>query len=191
MSRHGFTLVELLVVASILGLVILVTAATITAGVRVWDAARSYGEVDAEALFGLAVTEQDIASALPFAEIPFSGDRTRISFAGLPAGGAGETPALGTIEYAYDAGRRAWERRQWSYPGGHREAARPELLVRNVVAAQLSYVGMTPEGEARAVQETWTDTTSFPVRVGIVLTLDRDGERTSYERTVFIPATGK
>ena len=67
-DRRGFSLLELMVVVSIVGLVIGVVVACFSGGIRVWESARILTHVEQEMYFGVENVRRDIEKEIPGAE---------------------------------------------------------------------------------------------------------------------------
>jgi len=79
-TEKGFTLIEVLVATSILGLISLTILTTFGSGFAVYERVQSYGGGQADALLALEEMETRLRSLFPFSEIRFEGEAQKISF---------------------------------------------------------------------------------------------------------------
>ena len=76
----AFTLIEMLVVVSILAVVGAVIGACLFAGLRVWDRADEFNRIEASVYIGMMMLEKDVGRLNHFYDIPFKGEREKFSF---------------------------------------------------------------------------------------------------------------
>jgi prepilin-type N-terminal cleavage/methylation domain-containing protein len=106
-NRRGFSLIELLLAASLVPVVSLVIFSNIASGMRLWQAVnRSIAEED------LCILREKIASdfskAFKFSSIPFVGEASLVSFASsieAPAALGGER-GIGQVTFSYDDSKK-------------------------------------------------------------------------------------
>jgi len=194
---RGFTLIELLVVAAILGIVTAAIAACLSGGIRAWDAARTFGEGEAEALLGLRILEKDIANSFAFYAVPFSGQPRGLSFPALLETVAGEddpvpgkataATRIGTVSYVFDRRRNALMRQQWTFPGPTPLGTGGESVVPDLFDAQFTYYSRPGHAGGGSWQESWNDSTNLPAAVRIAISFVGDDPPPPMDRTFFIP----
>ncbi|MGQ9660807.1 MAG: prepilin-type N-terminal cleavage/methylation domain-containing protein [Kiritimatiellia bacterium] len=193
---EGFTLLELLIVVGILALLLGVIGACFTGGLRVWEAARSFGNRESEVLTGCEILEKDLANSFPFRAIPFQGRIDMISFA-TPVVGRQESEGddgfrIGTVKYVFDKAAGALTRIETSYSiSGKPATERVETVMREVSGFALSYWG-APSGAAGLDlrwQDSWEGATNLPaaVRIRIAFSGESETEVLQLERTVLLP----
>lgn len=170
----GFTLIELLVVGVLLALVITTIGACLSAGLRVWDVARTFNRGEADATLALDLMARDLCNVLPFEAIAFEGQPDALAFAGTVRSGAEGRLELGTIAYTLTG--QALRRRETPYPEG---SGRAEDLADAVLDLRFSY--MTGE------DETVSATTNLPRAVRVELTVDDGQGPVALRRTVALP----
>ena len=78
--NKGFTLVELLIVASILGMVALAVLSSFDAGFRTFAHIQTFGGTQADVLLAMERFERDVKNAFRLSEITFDGGTKEISF---------------------------------------------------------------------------------------------------------------
>ena len=97
---NGFTLVELLIAASLAAILGLAVVSTFATGFKAYNQLKNADLAQADILLSFQKMENDLKNTFHFSGIDFTGDKTRISFAGFIRGGSG----IGRITYYFDAG---------------------------------------------------------------------------------------
>ena len=185
----GFTLIELLLVTAIIGVVAAAIVACVAGGIRVWENARNFNRVEAEAFVGLAIMEKDLRNTFPFHGIPFKGDEGSFSFPGLVSTEEGEE-RIGTIGYRIGRDGTVLLRKAWPYaaPEPADDRAEPVLVGLAVFGGNYYRPGKEP-GAAGFWQSGWSDVSNMPARVRITFAADSEGKETGFERIVLLPAS--
>ncbi len=199
----GFTLIELLVALSILAVVTGSIAACLAGGIRVWERARTFDTVTADAMVGLRIIEKDLMNAFSFYEISFDGKQREMSFPGLIEADyektdANDVPRIGTIKYFFsnNDNKKSLMRREQAYPSGSGDEHGEEIIA-NLGDINITYYFLPEEdnqpdaGTGVYVKKQtgiWQGVaTNFPDMVKIELSL-LDGESVvSVDRTVVLP----
>lgn len=183
-------MLELMVVAAILGIVIAAIGACLAAGMRVWDATRKYGSGEPQLVLACAMVEKDIVNAFPFHAISFSGMVDSVSMPTLlRTAGSGSEPApqpeparIGTVRYLWLRDRGAVGRKAWTYPSPEPPDTASEVLAPSVTSLRFSY--LAAGGAATAWRDTWTDPSNMPYCVQFAAELSPDAGGCRFERTV-------
>ena len=110
-KAHGFTLIELMLVAVLLGIVGLAIVATFAGGLKIFDRAENYTAAKADVFLAMEKLEKDLRSAFPVKGIDFIGEARKMAFPAIlqrfSAKGRAEE-SLGSVSYyrgdAGDAG---------------------------------------------------------------------------------------
>ena len=188
-KRSAFTLVELLVVVSLLALVIGVVGASLAAGIRAWQVAKTFGAAEAQAMVGTRILKRDVRSTFTFYAIPFKGSRQAMSFpAIIDVRPQDENPAprLGSVSYRYNRYNRTLERQAAAFAS---EVVPPvkerESLIREVDDLVIRY-GEIGEGGLTWESE-WDNTTNHPEVVEVELTIATDAEPLLIRETIVAP----
>lgn len=173
----AFTLIELLVAVAILGLVTTVVGACLAGGIRAWESARRFGEMDADAVLALERLERDLRNAIPFADEPWMCRPHALSLIGegfAPGEDGPEArPLPRRIEYAFEPDAGLLRRESPVQGGGAAEPA--ERLADDVAEMTFEYVPFPDEAGGPAAGTvtvrmtllngaTWTREIVSPVR---------------------------
>lgn len=168
MKSRGMTLVEILIVVSILGMLSLALFNALSVGLRVWKKAQEvHAEEDIVILFDKLTA--DLHNVYLYSKIHFEGGFHSFAFPALvrvQVEDQNKEPAwdeqMGKIEYSYDGSRHAILRRQADYgqalKGTYDE---PRVLMSGVKALRFHYLYSTDEGEK------WSDVILEGVIAGV------------------------
>jgi prepilin-type N-terminal cleavage/methylation domain-containing protein len=160
-AGRGFTLIELLVVTAILGLVLGVIAASLSAGIRAWEAARVFNAGESDALAALRMVRRDLAGTVPFGPIPLEGNAEDVRCAVRLRDSESGLGRLGTVRYRFDRSSGTLRRSRWPYPDADPGTAGEETLARHLGAWRVSYL---PSPDGQWTQD-WTGKTNSPAAV--------------------------
>jgi hypothetical protein len=98
-TRVAFTLVELLITTTILGIISVAIVANFAGALKIYERVRNYTGIRPDALLSLEKMERDFRNTVSSSEIDFIGERKSVFFAGLTSEGN-----LGRVLY-YTKGR--------------------------------------------------------------------------------------
>ncbi len=167
-SRRAMTLVEILIVVSVLGMLSLAMFNALSVGLRVWKKAQAvHIEEDIVILFDKLTT--DLHNVYLYSKIDFEGNLHAFAFPAMvriQVEDPNKEPVwdeqMGKIEYNYDISRHAILRRQADYgqalKGMYDE---PQVLIEGVKALRFHYLYITDEGEK------WSDTILEGLMAGV------------------------
>lgn len=180
--RHrAFTLIELLVVTAILAVALGAIAASLSAGIRAWEAAQTFSAGEGDALMALRIARRDLMNAPRFAGITFTGDAYGFTTAArLRDPDTGER-RLGSVRYAYEPSGGVLRRLVWAYGESEPSLTGGEALARALQSLRVSYLA-APDGEWAT---DWTGRTNDPVAVRIEAWTG--ARRTRLQETVVTP----
>jgi len=201
-AKKGFTLIELMMAASILSLIGLAILTTFGAGLRVYERVQSYGGVQAaEALLSLEEIEQNLRNTFPHSAIKFSGDTQSIAFPALietieMVGDEEQAvSSVGQVSYYLsetDEEESILAIERWDYSkateGAQAGEGRSNTLafIENI---EFSYYFFDEKSGVYGWKDSWDkEEENFPVGVSIKMTFQDDGRDVQLARTVFIPA---
>jgi prepilin-type N-terminal cleavage/methylation domain-containing protein len=189
--RAGFTLIELLIVTAILGTVIGVVGACLSGGIRVWDAARTFNEVESKAFFCEAVIRRDLANMVAVPALGFVGQPGAMEFPVLARGaGDGETATIRMLKYAFEADEGRIVRHARALPAG--EPWRETLLDGAGSLKLRFYRRQEEEGGKASWEELKVPVTNFPDRVQVRFAIGAGapGEIPEFETDMVLPVHG-
>jgi hypothetical protein len=181
-----------------LGITVIAAAAVAAAaagGLRIYQRARVYSELQADVLLGLERLERDLRNTFVFDGIDFQGTPSSVSFCGIIRSWQGGQDGLlnfpGRLIYGIDYTQRALVVRRQSYSVAMRKGdvpqGQPTVLARNVAAIEFSYYHYDTLTKRYSWLANWgEEQEGVPVAVKITLTPVVEGAG-DFVRTVFIP----
>ena len=209
-SAKGFTLVELLIITSILAIIALAIASTFAGGLNVYERVQRYGGVQADVLLFLEKIERDLRNTIESSEIDFIGDKETISFAGIidtiDRRGNHKT-SLGRIVYYASGRKNILVREEQDYPQAVLKLSKGKGQSQDLVSIdkiRFSYYYFNPETEEYSWKDEWEveetkgegrgtrdeEESEIPLGVKVEVTFKHDGRNTNLFRKVFIPVAG-
>lgn len=181
--RDGFTLLELLIALSLVGMMVAALVGGLRIGTRAWESGRMSASLD-EAEFAARAIAEQFERAFPASlrrdngapTIAFDGGPASCRFVALSEGDA-QWGGLVTTEIGGDASRRgpvlaAWTRvfRENDF-GEAREAMRRTVLLENLVYVRLSYFGAPAPSQPALWRDDWRNASLPPRLVSVRLGL--------------------
>ena len=146
-KKVGFTLVESLLVISLLSVIAVAVYQSLVAGLKIQERYRFFKEGEILLLF--EKVDQELGSAMPYSKIPFEGALTRVSFpvvAKVPVDKAKKRPAgsweeqIGRVEYFFDREKHGLYRRQANYSQALQNSyGQAQLLAGNLKSVEFHY----------------------------------------------------
>lgn len=190
--RGGFTLVELLIVASIMTFVSGVIVATLTGGFRVWARASDYGVHEQAGLIAFEGIRRDVSNARQFVPIPFEGSASELSFAAVaPYGDPSAQPELGQLGYYVDLRRGLLCRSFIPYRLMQRMRLRDrcEVVLETVQKARFDYYGDEAGSGDASWGTSWDAAAARPSVLKLTTTVEA-GRGQSAVRTLMVALPG-
>jgi prepilin-type N-terminal cleavage/methylation domain-containing protein len=183
----GFSLIEVLVVLSILAVAIATVGACLGAGMRVWEVAHTYGRAENEALMAMNQLSRDLRNAVNCGTLEvggtpltFAGEAEQVRFAAVVTRTDLPDSELALVRYLWHGGDQQLVRETTVFPDGQ---PRTESWAEHVRGVRFSY-GAGSGDDAMDVA------TGMPTRVEIELQMDTgsaDGAWLVVRRTVQMP----
>ncbi len=185
-GRESFTLIEMLLVVSLMAMTGLAVYNVIASGLKIWERSQRYTVEEDAAIFFEKLT-RDLKNSYPYSLIKFSGTGVRMSIPTLvnmpvdkkiAAGRPAYIEQMGCVEYFWDQGRQALSRRQANYSqalGGHFD--RGTVLVKPVQGLRFLYLYR----EENEIRKKKTADGALPVAVEVSLLL---GDQTEPVKTM-------
>lgn len=200
---NGFTLVELLVATSIMGMIALAVLSAFGTGFYAFGRVESFAEDQADILLALDRWERDVRNSFPSAAVEFKGDSQSISFPSLitvfDEEDQGEDVSLGQVSYSFDEQEKTFTIAPTDYVSSPSAGGQepPAEVLAHVEDLHFSYYFYKKEikGEEEKVEHGWKSSWTqqdegIPRGVKIELTFLKEGQEVPLARTVFIPAGG-
>jgi len=191
--RHAlcaFTLIELLIAASIAAIVGLAVLFTFATGLRAYSKVKDYNSLQADALISFEKIEMDLRNTFHFSGIDFMGDKRKMSFAGF----INQNSLPGGISYFFDAkagGVLIRTEQPYSYAllGNKPDGIEYKVLasVKDVI---FSYCHLNPDTHKYDWNDSWGSGDGIPEAVKIKIIFRKGDKNFELEKTVLIPVTG-
>jgi hypothetical protein len=193
----GFSLIELVIVSSLLVLVSLAVFSVFSAGLKIYCRAQSYEGKRADILIFLEKAERELRNTFNYSGINFTGDARKISFPGIVkkigTDGA-EDLVVSRITYYFDPSGSAMvkERTVFSNINAPRGSGAGMPEVKEELPAsyvKFSYCYFKADGK----DYSWTDVADggmAPAAVKIEAAFKDDNKEIRLVRTVLIPVSG-
>ena len=200
--KKGFTIIELLLAASIMSMVALAVLSTFGTGLRAFERVQSFGGFQSDVLLFLEGFERDARNTFAFSGVKFKGDSQSMSFASVGTKLDEDGSAFTVLEersYGFDSFQNALVEKEEDFAPAVSSVTEGSVRTRQVapvkaVAFQYySYRKEIEDGEEKIEsgwQGTWTDEETIPRGIKIRLTFEEGGQEVSLARTVFIPSGG-
>lgn len=80
LSLTGFTLVEILIVASVMAIVMLAIYSSFISGLRLWQRSQNLSQIQRKVIIGLEKLSSQVRQGIDFPDIGFNGTKTKFSF---------------------------------------------------------------------------------------------------------------
>ncbi len=143
MKQKAFTLIEALLVVSLISLIGLALFHTFSDGMKVWDKSKRLSLEEDIAIFWDKIG-YDLQNSFAYSQLPFHGEETRLHFATrvnlLSNDNNQSIQQIGQVEYVFDPARQAVYRRQANYGQALKNNFSTErLLVRQVHSLRFLY----------------------------------------------------
>ncbi len=202
MKNNGFTIIELLLAASILSMIALAILSTFGAGMQAFERVQSFGGFRADVLLFLEGFERDARNTFAFSPIKFQGNGQGMSFAAIGTKldkDGNEFTVLEEKSYDFDSSQKALIGKEEDFaptiPPADEAKVRTQQItpIKSVVFQYYSYSKVIEDGKEKITsgwQGTWADEKTIPRGIKIQLTFDDGGKEVSLARTVFVPSGG-
>ena len=186
----GFTLLELLLVTSLLALIGLAIFSTFSRGLAVWQRGSQNNTAELKARFALEKFGQEFRNSFKFSGLEFSGARDQITFPTIVnSSGIAEKPRwqVGRVSYFFDSGKNSVFRRGENYVDTFQSGRPPaEEVIPRVKDFQISYYYYDYLSGIYKWMDFISDSDRWPSGVKIEFTLAGEKEKTIV-KTVYLP----
>lgn len=187
LSLTGFTLIEMLMVTSMLFVISLAIYATFNNGIKIWQ--RINVKVPEENLnIFLDKFSRDLRNSFIFAGLNFSGQEEKLEFASLVSSLHLNKRTVGKVIYSYDSGEKTFSRQQKDYAQIYSEESDENIQsLENIKSLNFQYYIYDKEKKEYFWQDGSLD--NMPLAVRVVLELDNGTRIIKFIKTVSIPVS--
>ncbi|MCP4651352.1 MAG: prepilin-type N-terminal cleavage/methylation domain-containing protein [PVC group bacterium] len=178
-TKHGFTLVEMLIVVTIFAIIGVGVASSFFAGMKLWDRARNVDFTQSNALLSLDLIGRELRQAVNMPDFYAEGTSDELSFVTL-------NNSIVEVTYRFDAGQKVLLRSEAgidSFFEGSESIASPEEEVLLIDEVSFSYSYFDEETESYETVDIWEDQEDIFDAVMMKIKI-KDYE---FTKTVFIP----
>lgn len=185
-NRGGFTLVELLMVVSMLSIVSLAIFSTFNNGIKIWQKVNRKLDTEEINIFFEKFT-RDIRNIFSFSGINFIGTENEVSFPCLAASEKILTDTIGRITYSYDITKRLIIREGQDFSQVTRdEEGVSQRVLGEVSSSKFQYYYYDREKKEYLWLKEW-NSKQTPLAVRIEFERINNDSKAEYTKSVFIP----
>lgn len=191
--RRAFTLVELLVTASLMALVAGATVSALAGGLRVWERSVQFGTHHEAALIAFSEMKRELMNARRFALLKFEGKTDQCAFAAAKPVGAeeGDPAVLGRLGFFLDRREHLLCRSFVPYPRvkSQRLTDHCQIVLEGVRRVRFRFFGRDDASGAVGWHDRW-EAADPPMAVQADVTVGADGdEESTHSFVVVLPGT--
>lgn len=188
-DRLGFTMIELMISASLIAVLSLAIFSTFARGLDVWKRVKTLDRVEDHVHVALEKFSRELRTTFNFKPVKFTGEKNRIVFPTYVRLKGSADPNLehvGKVTYLFNPEKRAIFRRQEGYSDlFHSERVPVEKFIAPVEEAVFAYYAFNPGEEKYEWREKWKEPLR-PEGVRLTITvLGPDGKQKHIVKTVF------
>ena len=187
-NNRGFSLLELLLVASILPVISFVVFANFSSGMRLWGVLNQ-PVPDEDLIIFYRKTSNDFIGTFKFSLIPFVGGHDKVSFAAAvnTKTELGADRGIGEVSIFYDSALKAIVREDKDISELYKKTpGHQTLLLKEVEAVHMRFFSSSPEKDGSQWVETW-DAKRDQVPSAVKFEFEMGGSEKKYTHTFFIP----
>ena len=186
---RGFTLIEMLIVCSLMALISIGIYAIFNNGLRIYKrVSQAVPEEDLAIFFDKFA--YDVRNTFTYSTLSFSGDQYSLEFAALLNSPALHSLSPGKVSYFFDREQGVLFRRQRDisqlYTRGEGQVV---ALLHNVKDARFTYYYYDKEEKEYSWNNIWTEEKKLPRAVRIEMQWDNGSQINEFRRTVGIPVS--
>lgn len=189
-SKLGFSLLELLLVMSLLPIVFYTVFSNFSVGMKVWQAVNVATPVEDLAIF-YQKARADFDNTFFHQSIAFEGEKDEVTFPStvVTAPVLGGDHGIGRVRLSYDTTAKGIMRQVWDYSEIYRESeGKKTLILRDVTSLEFSYLIFDIASKSYEWSSSWKpEPDKLPAAVRMIFSLGRGDP---IERTYFLPCGG-
>ena len=186
MRRNSYTLIEMLLVASILSTISLAVFHALSSGLNIWERSRKFVVEEDIAIFFDKIGE-DLRNSFSYSKMPFAGKETLLRFpTHIKISRAQDEEILegmGEVEYYFDPDKKSLTRRQLSYGQALRGDAGKERLVLSAALVHFAYYFL--EGNEAVLKEEIG--TTMPRAVAVEVDFIDGRQKRTFRKLINLP----
>jgi prepilin-type N-terminal cleavage/methylation domain-containing protein len=190
-TKKGFTLIEMLLVTTMVAVISLAVYATFNSGIKIWQRVnKQIAEEDINIFFDKFAS--DLRNTFKFSGINFSGKEDEVEFATIVNSPRLHIQTVGMSLYSYDSRAKALKREQMDFSQLCNHEANPaQVLLKEVTALKFSYYFFDKDAKQYIWGKEW-DRDGLPLAVRIELSVGPDEKEKAkkFVRTINIPVKG-
>ena len=188
-NSKGLTLIELLLVVSLLGVVSVVIYTTLSKGIMIWGRVQNEVSLENANIF-LERYSEDIRNSYAYSSIRFVGQKTLFECPTIVYTKEFEVKTIGQVSYTYDARNktltRAFKDISMLYRG---KDGKISSELENIEAASFEYYKYDTETNNYVWLERWSEE-KMPLAVRLKLIINDGTKKIRYAKTVSILSGG-
>jgi prepilin-type N-terminal cleavage/methylation domain-containing protein len=200
--KKGFTLIEVLITASIMALVAVAILSVFAAGLKVYERVRKYSDIRTDILFSLEKMEKDLRSLPNIPQIDFKAQPGLITFPAVVHANPDNQNeiSLGSISYYVDDSSHYLVKDEKDYSAATAEEPGEGIVTNLVYVNSLKFTYYFYDEKAKAFYwaESWKEdkeenktkrkpVVHTPLGVKIEVSYDDNGESNTLTRTIYFP----
>lgn len=194
-KEKGFTLLELLVAAFLLGIAAITALSLFSKGIDVWEEAKFRSPLEYNAVLFLEEMEKGIKNSADFSEIGFSGEAAVFTFPSYIKKYDQELALtqekIGCVKYRFDGEKKSVYKYRAVYPDCLVESLFiPIKMLDFVETFSLEYASLNEENKI-SWAGAWQKEQGKPMAIKIILRInlgDKAGKTYDFEKVVYVPA---
>ncbi len=185
--RRAFTLVELLIVSSMIVVISLAIYSTFSNGIKIWQRTQENTKEEDLNIF-LDRFTNDLRGSFKFSGLNFAGEEDRVEFATLVMSRRIQKKTVGMVAYFYDGRSREIKKEERDFSHIHRgDKGIIKSALSGVRSFKLFYYFYDKKNREYLWLEEWAEEGLYPLAVRMIFEFEDGKEVIEYTKTVDIP----
>lgn len=188
--NKGFTLIEVLIAASIAAILGLAILATFSVGFKTYTKLKNGNLAEADVLLSFEKIEKDLRNTFHFSGITFTGDKRSFSFAGF----INHSYSIGRISYFFDTKTGSFlikTEQPYSYSLLNNSTDDIDTqVIASLKDMVFSYYSFNSATKQYGWNDSFNNTVGTPTQVRIRAVFQEGNEDFEWEKTILIPISG-